>query len=51
MALSPRRIGLSRDPSVAQHSSELWPAQSNWKQLTTLNAGIKPAWGKMLNFH
>src|SRR5579872_6096844 len=50
---------LSRDGSmsaVVRQSPtappELWAGPiGNWKQLTTLNAGIKPAWGEMVNFH
>ncbi|HWJ48968.1 MAG TPA: S9 family peptidase [Candidatus Udaeobacter sp.] len=50
---------VSRDGSVSavirQSPSappELWAGPiGNWKQLTTLNAGIKPAWGEMVNFH
>jgi dipeptidyl aminopeptidase/acylaminoacyl peptidase len=50
---------LSRDGSVSavirQSPSappELWAGPiGNWKQLTTLNSGIKPAWGEMVNFH
>jgi acylaminoacyl-peptidase len=50
---------LSRDGSVSalirQSPSappELWAGpMGNWKQLTTLNLGIKPAWGEMVNFH
>ena len=50
---------LSRDGSVsavirqsASSPAELWAGPiGNWKQLTTLNAGVKPAWGEMVNFH
>ena len=50
---------LSRDGSVsavirqsASTPAELWAGPiGNWKQLTTLNAGVKPAWGEMVNFH
>ena len=50
---------LSRDGSVSavirqspSTPAELWAGPiGNWKQLTTLNAGIKPAWGEMVNFH
>jgi len=50
---------LSRDGSVsavirqsASSAAELWAGPiGNWKQLTTLNAGVKPAWGEMVNFH
>jgi dipeptidyl aminopeptidase/acylaminoacyl peptidase len=50
---------LSRDGSdsavIRQSPStpaELWAGPiGNWKQLTTLNAGIKPAWGETVNFH
>jgi dipeptidyl aminopeptidase/acylaminoacyl peptidase len=32
--------------------AELWAGPiGNWKQLTTLNSGIKPAWGETVNFH
>jgi dipeptidyl aminopeptidase/acylaminoacyl peptidase len=32
--------------------AELWVGPiGNWKQLTMLNAGVKPAWGEMVNFH
>ncbi len=31
---------------------EVWAGQiGNWKQITHLNAGIKPAWGEMKNVH
>ena len=31
---------------------EVWAGPiGNWKQLTTVNAGAKPAWGEMRNFH
>jgi dipeptidyl aminopeptidase/acylaminoacyl peptidase len=50
---------LSRDGSVsavirqsASTPAELWAGPiGNWKQLTTLNAGVKAAWGEMVNFH
>ncbi len=50
---------LSRDGSVSavirqspSAPEELWVGPiGNWKQLTSLNAGIKPAWGEMVNFH
>lgn len=50
---------LSRDGSVsavirqsASTPAELWAGPiGNWKQLTMLNAGVKPAWGEMVNFH
>jgi dipeptidyl aminopeptidase/acylaminoacyl peptidase len=50
---------LSRDGSVsgvirqsANTPAELWAGPiGNWKQLTTLNAGVKSAWGEMVNFH
>jgi dipeptidyl aminopeptidase/acylaminoacyl peptidase len=50
---------LSRDGSVsavirqsASTPAELWAGPvGNWKQLTTLNAGVKPVWGEMVNFH
>jgi dipeptidyl aminopeptidase/acylaminoacyl peptidase len=50
---------LSHDGSVsavirqsASTAAELWAGPiGNWKQLTTLNAGVKPAWGEMMNFH
>jgi dipeptidyl aminopeptidase/acylaminoacyl peptidase len=49
----------SRDGSVsaiarqsASAPPEVWAgAIGKWKQLTTLNAGIKPAWGEMRNVH
>jgi dipeptidyl aminopeptidase/acylaminoacyl peptidase len=50
---------LSRDGSasaiIRQSAStppELWAgAIGKWKQLTTVNAEVKPAWGEMRNFH
>jgi len=50
---------LSRDGSVAavirqspSTPAELWAGPiGNWKQLTTFNANIKPAWGETVNFH
>jgi dipeptidyl aminopeptidase/acylaminoacyl peptidase len=31
---------------------EVWAGPiGKWKQLTTMNAGLKPAWGEMRNFH
>ncbi|HXY07103.1 MAG TPA: S9 family peptidase [Terriglobales bacterium] len=31
---------------------EVWAGPiAKWKQLTTFNAGLKPAWGEMRNFH
>lgn len=50
---------LSRDGSVSamirqspSSPPELWAgAIGNWKQLTTFNAGVKPAWGEMVNFY
>ena len=50
---------VSRDGSVsavirqsASTPPELWTGPiGNWKQLTSLNAGIKPAWGETVNFH
>ena len=50
---------LSRDgavtASIRQSAStppEVWAGQiGQWKQLTKLNADVKPAWGEMLNFH
>ena len=31
---------------------EVWAgAIGHWKQVTTINAGIKPAWGELRNFH
>ena len=31
---------------------EVWAGPvGKWKQLTTVNAGVKPAWGEMRNFH
>jgi dipeptidyl aminopeptidase/acylaminoacyl peptidase len=32
---------------------ELWvgPVEGNWKQLTTINAGIKPSWGEVKKVH
>jgi dipeptidyl aminopeptidase/acylaminoacyl peptidase len=50
---------VSRDGSVSavirqspSTPAELWAGPiGNWKQLTTLNAGIKPAWGETVNFH
>jgi dipeptidyl aminopeptidase/acylaminoacyl peptidase len=49
----------SRDGSVsavvrqsASTPPELWAgAIGKWKQLTTVNADVKPAWGEMRNFH
>jgi dipeptidyl aminopeptidase/acylaminoacyl peptidase len=32
--------------------TEVWAGTiGNWKQLTNLNAGVKPAWGEMRNMH
>ena len=50
---------LSRDGSasavIRQSASvppELWAGPiGKWKQLTTVNAEVKPAWGEMRNFH
>ncbi len=50
---------LSRDGSVsvvirqsASAPPEVWVGPiGNWKQLTTINADVKPAWGEMRNFH
>jgi len=50
---------LSRDGSVtavirqsASAPSEVWAGPiGKWKQLTTVNAEVKPAWGEMRNFH
>jgi dipeptidyl aminopeptidase/acylaminoacyl peptidase len=50
---------LSRDGSVsaivrqsASTPPELWAGPiGKWKQLTTVNAEVKPAWGEMRNFH
>jgi dipeptidyl aminopeptidase/acylaminoacyl peptidase len=50
---------LSRDGSVSavirqspSSPPELWAGPiGNWKQVTMLNAGVKPAWGEMVNFH
>ncbi len=50
---------LSRDGSVsavirqsASTPPEVWAGPiGKWKQLTTVNADVKPAWGEMRNFH
>jgi dipeptidyl aminopeptidase/acylaminoacyl peptidase len=49
----------SRDGSVtaiarqsASAPPEVWSGPiGNWKQITNLNAGVKPAWGEMRNVH
>ena len=52
-------VSLSRNGSVtavirqsASTPPEVWAGPvGKWKQLTTANAGVKPAWGEMRNFH
>jgi dipeptidyl aminopeptidase/acylaminoacyl peptidase len=52
-------VSLSRNGSatavIRQSAStppEVWAGPvGKWKQITTVNAGVKPAWGEMRNFH
>jgi len=52
-------LSFSRNASVsamirqsASAPPEAWAGPTGqWKQITSLNAGIKPAWGEMRNFH
>ena len=50
------RTGDKLITAIARQSAstppEVWAGPiGNWKQLTSLNAGVKPAWGEMRNVH
>jgi dipeptidyl aminopeptidase/acylaminoacyl peptidase len=53
---SSTRTGDKLITAVVRHSAstppEIWAGPiGSWKQLTNLNAGVKPAWGEMRNVH
>src|ERR1700756_5814062 len=51
-ALSRGGWGSTVNRQAPNTPADLWAGPiGNWKQLTTLNAGVKPAWGEMVNFH